>query len=196
MAYSTLSLDRMIEFSKLILKFQDVQRAFYLPRGNPENDVEHSYHLAMMAWYLNGTGKLGLSTDRIIRYALVHDLVEAYVGDVHAFDEAARIGKFERESAAIEQFAVDFPEAINMVPIMRAYMRHEDQEAKFIYALDKLMPMIMIYLDDGRTWREDGFCFDQMNAVQADKIALSAPVEILYDQLKAIFKQRPELFAA
>ncbi len=186
----------MIEFSKLILKFQDVQRAFYLPRGDRENDVEHSYHLAMMAWYLNGTGQLGLNTDLIIQYSLVHDLVEAYVGDVHAFDEIARIGKFAREAAAVEQFATDFPEAGGMVPIMRSYMSHDDSEARFVYALDKLMPMIMIYLDDGRTWREDGFCFDQMNAVQADKIALSAPVGVLYDQLKDIFKRRPELFAA
>jgi putative hydrolase of HD superfamily len=191
----TLSIDRMIQFSRLILQFQDVIRAFYLPRGNRENDVEHSYHLAMMGWYLNTAGELGYDTDRVIRYALLHDLVEAYVGDVHAFDEQGRIGKEERERAAIMRFEAEFPEAGEMVPVMRDYMAHADPEARFVYALDKLMPMIMIYLDDGRTWREEGYHFDQIHQVQSSKIALSEPVRQLYEQLCRIFQSRPELFA-
>jgi putative hydrolases of HD superfamily len=191
-----LSLDRMIQFSQLILQFQDVIRAFYLPRGHKENDVEHSYHLAMMAWYLNSAGELGYDTDRIIKYALLHDLVEAYVGDVHAFDEAGRIGKEQREAAAILRFEAEFPEAGEMTPIMANYMSRSDKEAEFVYALDKLMPMVMIYLDEGRTWREDGFQLQQIDEVQADKIAISAPVNALYQQLKRIFEQRPELFAS
>lgn len=190
-----LSLERMIQFSQLMLKFQDVVRAFYLPQGDKENDVEHSYHLAMMAWYLNSAGELGYDTDRLIRYALLHDLVEAYVGDVHAFDAAGRVGKYEREAAAILRFEREFPEAREMAPMMQAYMSRADEEAKFVYALDKLMPMIMIYLDNGRTWREDGFRFEIIHQVQASKIALSEPVDALYQQLRRIFECRPELFA-
>jgi putative hydrolase of HD superfamily len=192
----TLSLDRMIQFSQLMLKFQDVIRAFYLPRGAKENDVEHSYHLAMMAWYLNSAGELGYDTDLVIKYALLHDLVEAYVGDVHAFDAEGRRGKEERESAAVLRFEAEFPEARDMTPIMAGYMARADKESQFVFALDKLMPMIMIYLDNGRTWREDGFGFEQIHRVQSDKIALSAPVNALYQQLRHIFEQRPELFAA
>jgi putative hydrolase of HD superfamily len=195
MKQPALSLDRMIQFSQLILQFQDVIRAFYLPRGHKENDVEHSYHLAMMAWYLNSAGELGYNTDRVIKYALLHDLVEAYVGDVHAFDEAGRRGKEERERAAILRFEAEFPEAGEMVPIMSAYMSLADKEASYVYALDKLMPMVMIYLDNGRTWREDGLRLEQIHEVQSSKIALSEPVHLLYQQLKRIFEQRPELFA-
>jgi putative hydrolase of HD superfamily len=190
-----LSLDRMIQFSQLMLQFQDVIRAFYLPRGAKENDVEHSYHLAMMGWYLNSAGELGYDTDKVIKYALLHDLVEAYVGDVHAFDEEGRRGKEERERAAILRFEAEFPEAGDMVPIMRDYMSHADPEAEFVYALDKLMPMVMIYLDDGRTWREDGYRFEQIDAIQSGKIAVSAPIYALYKQLTRVFKQRPDLFA-
>lgn len=185
----------MIQFSQLMLKFQNVVRAFYLPRGDKENDVEHSYHLAMMAWYLNSAGDLGYDADRLIKYALIHDLVEAYVGDVHAFDIAGRVGKAEREAAAVLRFEAEFPEAWDMAPLMQAYMSHADAEAKFVYALDKLMPMIMIYLDNGRTWREEGFRYEVIHEVQASKIALSAPVNELYQQLRYIFEHRPELFA-
>src|SRR5580704_10395759 len=118
----SVSLSDMIRFSKLMLQFQDVIRAFYLPRGDKENDVEHSYHLAMMAWYLNEAGHLGFDTNLLIRYALLHDLVEAYVGDVHAFDMIGRLGKEERERAAILRFQDEFPEIPQMVPIMQDYM--------------------------------------------------------------------------
>jgi putative hydrolase of HD superfamily len=192
----TLTIDRMIQFSRLMLQFQDVIRAFYLPRGAKENDVEHSYHLAMMGWYLNMAGDLKYDTDRVIRYALLHDLVEAYVGDVHAFDEQGRRGKEEREHAAILRFEAEFPEAADMVPIMRDYMALADPEATFVYALDKLMPMVMIYLDNGRTWREDGYQFEQIHQVQSSKIARSGPVLQLYEQLRCIFESRPELFAS
>jgi putative hydrolase of HD superfamily len=192
----SVSLSDMIRFSKLMLQFQDVIRAFYLPRGDKENDVEHSYHLAMMAWYLNAAGDLGLDTNQLIRYALLHDLVEAYVGDVHAFDVAGRRGKEEREKAAILRFQAEFPEIPEMVPIMQAYMERRDDESRFVFSLDKLMPMIMIYLDNGRSWRQDGIRFDQIHRVQAEKIAMSRPVDDLYKELREIFEQQPELFAS
>jgi len=192
----TLKLGNMIRFSKLILQFQDVIRAFYLPRGAKENDVEHSYHLAMMAWYLNEAGHLGLATDRLLRYALLHDLVEAYVGDVHAFDLAGRIGKEQREAGAVRRFELEFPDASDMAPFMRNYLTRDDAESQFVYSLDKLMPMLMIYLDNGRTWREEGVSFEQINEIQAAKIAVSEPVNELYQQLKSVFEKCPELFAA
>jgi putative hydrolase of HD superfamily len=192
---NALRLDRMIHFSSLILKLQDVMRAFYLPHGDKENDVEHSYHLAMMAWYLNDSCDLNLDTDRLIKYALLHDLVEAYVGDVSAFDTVGRRGKHEREAQALTRFSKEFPEIQEMSPYIAGYMQHLDPESRFVYALDKLMPMIMIYLDNGRTWREDGFSFTDIHTVQGDKIALSEPVNELYLQLTRIFSSRPELFA-
>ena len=64
---SQLKLDDMIRFSRLMLQLQDVIRSIDLPRGSSkENDVEHSYHLAMMAWYLNSSGHLGYDTELII----------------------------------------------------------------------------------------------------------------------------------
>src|SRR5664279_4569498 len=100
----TLSLDDMMQFSQLMLRLQDVVRAIHVPgRDVKENDVEHSYHLAMMGWYLNVSGELGYDTDSIVRYALIHDLAEAYAGDVSALDPIGRIGKPEREAAALER---------------------------------------------------------------------------------------------
>lgn len=45
---------RLIEFQRLLLKFRAIERKLYLPpeTNKLENDVEHSYVLAMMAWYV------------------------------------------------------------------------------------------------------------------------------------------------
>lgn len=192
---TTLSISEMIAFSRLMLRFQDVLRVVDLSRGLlRENDVEHSYQLAMMGWYLNTAGKLGYDTDRIVQYALVHDLAEAYAGDVHAFDEAARRGKAEREASAIAQIAAEFPGAKDILKSLQAYDARADKEANFIYALDKLMPILMIYIEGGATWRQEGLTLERIHANKADKVALSEPVQRLYDQLRELLAAQPELF--
>jgi 5'-deoxynucleotidase YfbR-like HD superfamily hydrolase len=192
-----LSLDDMMQFSGLMLRLQDVVRAIHVPnRDIKENDVEHSYHLAMMGWYLNISGQLGYSTDSIVKYALIHDLAEAYAGDVSALDLEGRIGKQEREEDALRRIRSEFPLAEEIIQAVHNYETLADDEAKFVYALDKLMPMVMVYLADGRTWREEKQGFTVMHECQAPKIALSEPVNQLYDQLKELLMNRPQLFGA
>jgi putative hydrolases of HD superfamily len=197
MATTQLNLQDMIRFSQLILRFQNVVRAIHLPdRAHKENDAEHSYHLAMMAWYLNSSAGLGLDTDRLVRYALAHDLVEAYAGDVNALDLEARRYKAHREAEALRRIKYEFPEATELVSAVVEYELLSDEEARFIYALDKLMPALMIYLDGGRTWLENGQSYELIQRCQADRIALSDPVNRLYEQLCEILTSRPELFSA
>ena len=190
-----LKLDDMIQFSRLILRFQDVIRVVDLPRGEArENDVEHSYHLAMMAWYLNSSGELGLDVDKVIRYALVHDLPEAYAGDVNAFDAEGRRGKEQREADAMARIEREFPFGKDITQAVYDYEARSDEESRYVYALDKLMPMLMIYLEGGQTWRADGLDLQQIHENKLDKVALSEPINDLYLQLKAILDDQPQLF--
>lgn len=192
---ANLKLEDMIRFSRLLLEFQDVIRAVRLPRGDvKENDVEHSYHLAMMAWYLNDVGDLGYDTSRIIRYALLHDLAEAYAGDVHALDLEGRKGKDKREAAALDRILTEFPGAAPMITTIEQYETKSDPEAVFVYALDKIMPMLMIYIEGGRTWRDEGLTWEQLHDNKHDKVALSEPVQELYEQLRLVLEKQPELF--
>ena len=195
MQRTALSINDMIQFSRLILQFQDIIRVVDLPRGtNRENDVEHSYHLAMMAWYLNSVGGLGYDVDKVIRYALVHDLAEAYAGDVHAFDVEARRGKVQREAAAMSRIEHEFPFGRDITDAVHEYELQITAEAHFVYALDKLMPILMIYLEGGQTWRSEGLRLQQIHDNKLDKVALSEPVSDLYLQLKALLDDQPQLF--
>lgn len=192
-----LALEDMIRFAKLMLRFQTIERAIHLPmpgRETPENDVEHSYQLAMMAWYLNSSGQLGYDIDKIIRYALVHDLPETYAGDVHAYDAHGRQGKAERERQALNRIMREHPEAAEIVDTVHQYDRLEDPESRFVYALDKILPCMYVFLEGGTSWREYGLTAEAIHANKIEKVALSKPIKELYEQLAKLINQNPQLF--
>lgn len=76
-------LQNTLKALSLLHDFQKVERVVFVPqRDRQENDVEHSYLLAMLAWQLAEILAPQLSKEKVIKYALVHDLVEVYAGDV------------------------------------------------------------------------------------------------------------------
>ena len=155
-------MEELIGFIEFTRKFASVERII-LARGKKrmESDAEHSFQLALAGWYLNEKDSLGLDCSRIIRYALVHDLVEAYAGDtIPGYGEATedRKTKDDREAAALARIKTEFPEGKDLWNWADAYERKQDQEARFVYALDKILPVINIYLNDGtefETWKVD-----------------------------------------
>ena len=192
----TVVLADALRFAELMLKFQEVIRKVSIPRRpmQNENDVEHSYQLAMMAWYINQAGNLGLDVALLLMYALTHDLHETIAGDFHVLDHAGRIGKAEREAAALEQIAQEFPEFPQMIEIIQRYESQSDEESKFVYALDKLMPMLIIYLEGGSSWREVNISMEELFANKAEKTARSSTIFALSNELEVLLRARPQLF--
>lgn len=162
-----------------------------------ENDVEHSYSLAMLAWYIAETEQLNLDTDLIVKYALVHDLVEAYAGDTYIFDKDnnRHKNKNHRELESAEKLKSQFPEFETLHNLIKRYEVRNDAESKFVYALDKLHPMINIRLDNGRTWQKMGVTLQMLVDAKKQKVALSPPVQKIFEKLVSeIRKHEPELF--
>lgn len=120
-----------------------------------ENDAEHSYQLTMLSWYIVDVFGLDLNKDLVLKYSLVHDLVETYAGDTYIFDknENLHTSKEEREHQALERIKSEFPEFSELWRYIVGYEKKLDNESKFVYALDKIIPVINIYLDWGKTWK-------------------------------------------
>lgn len=143
------SVDRLAELQQLVADFSKVKRKVPLADANDaENDVEHSYGLAMTCWYLHDKIAKDLDLGKILQYALAHDIVEVHAGDTYPFDEAAVATKYEREMAALQQIERDWGDFTALTESARAYADKIDEEAKFTYAVDKLLPVIMIELSD------------------------------------------------
>jgi len=64
------------------------RRSYVAGTDRRENDIEHSLTVAMLCWYIHDSLKLELDIAKILKYALTHDFVERYAGDVNTFASA------------------------------------------------------------------------------------------------------------
>ena len=95
----------------------------------------------------------------------MHDLVEVYAGDTPAvqkgYEEAKRT-KQEREEKAALRLRKEFGEFPELHDLIDAYELRSDEESKFIYALDKIIPVMNIYLDEGHSWKIHDISLDDI----------------------------------
>lgn len=187
---------RVIEFHKLLFRFRDIERKVRLPYrlDTFENDVEHSYSLAMMAWYLCGHFP-ELDRDAVIRFALAHDLVEIHAGDTFPYGDPAHVAsKHRREMEALEQLQNEWEDFPEMTQTIEQYEKRDTAEAKFVYALDKILPTIMNFLGKGHGWREHNLTIDDVRKEKETKAAVSPEVNDYYRQLMKLLEQNNKLF--
>jgi putative hydrolase of HD superfamily len=191
-------LPRLLAFSDLLSRYQRVHRSMFAGgEDRQENDAEHSYKVAMLAWYLIDAERLALDKAKVLTYALAHDLVEVHAGDTFAFDQdAARLNsKPEREAAAQERLRREHAEFAGLHAAISAYNARADAESRFVYALDKLEPMLAIFGDGGRSWRHHGLTLDAIVAYKESKVALDPTVRRCFEDLLAVVQEnRAHLF--
>lgn len=189
------NIQRLLQLQELLLQFQGVHRVVHLPvTREEENDTEHSYNLALTAWFLAAYFP-HLDRDLVIRYALVHDLVEIHAGDTYIYaDQAILDSKHDREAAALKTLIQDWPDFADMTSAITEYEKHQSEEAKFIYALDKIMPIMAIFLGKGYTWQQEGITLDRLHEAKRLKVAVSKDIQPYYDELYSLLEQNRHYF--
>ena len=181
---------RLLDLQQFLLAFCDIERMIYLPDGakqdRRETDTEHSYHLAMTAWYV-AQKYPELDSNKVLRYALVHDLVEIHAGDVMAIGrtDEEQAAKDVREAAALEQLKQDWPDFNEMTEAIEAYEKQVDLEAVFVKSFDKIMPMMLNMLSKGKTWKKYNLKRSEIIANKDKTTAKSPEVQEIW----SIFKQ-------
>lgn len=190
-----ISLNQLIEFVKFTHLFHHTERTARIPGFTRyANAVEHSYQLTLLAWYLITANSLPLDKDLAIKYALVHDTVEAYAGDTYFYDREAQKTKHSREEAARKKLARVFPEFSDLKELLDKYEAREDPESRFVYALDKLIDPLNIYLEDGKLWQEKQVTLPLLRELKNDKVASAKEVERYWKKLVTILEENEEFF--
>ena len=78
---------QQIEFIKEIDKIKYIQRRTKLFNSDrPENDAEHSWHLALMAIVLLEHANQSVDLLKVVKMVLIHDIVEIDAGDTFIYD--------------------------------------------------------------------------------------------------------------
>lgn len=144
------SIERIGELQQFVANFSKITRVpLLMDTGRLENDVDHSYALALTCWFLAPKIAPELNMEKIFKYALSHDIVEVYAGDTFVFAEADTVdSKSDREDAALEQLYRDWPDFPEMVDYAKGYKDKIDDEARFVKAVDKILPLLVIELSE------------------------------------------------
>lgn len=185
----------LIDFIKFTHEFREVIRIARSPNADRyENDTEHSYQLAMIAWFLIEQDNLKLNKELCFMYALSHDLVEVYAGDTPIYDKKMVDTKHQREISALKKIKKRFPSFKILIKTIEQYEKRIDRESKFIYAIDKIITPIQIYMEKGRLWREKNMSLDFILENKNPKIAMSQDVEKYWKELSAELKKKKKVF--
>ena len=133
----------LVDIASLISKFAMVNRVTLLENGQTlESDTDHTVMLSVCACSLAAKLYPTLNVGKISQYALVHDLVEAYAGDTDTsnFDTVNWQDKTDRESKAFQKIKDEFSKNYNWIAdTISQYDKQEDDEAKFVKLMDKVM---------------------------------------------------------
>ncbi|MDR1969863.1 MAG: HD domain-containing protein [Candidatus Nomurabacteria bacterium] len=185
----------LLDTVNMLEKFQNVMRRVPIKSLNrDENDGEHSYSLTFMAWKIITNDKLPLNLDLAIKYALAHDLVEVYAGDVLTFDDDGRANKVENERKALERLKQD-QTLNNITDTIEKYEKKADEESLFIYGLDKLLPPVMYVASNIAVYQEFNISFDDWQKKIKPMTEKSIYLAPYYEQVLSLLKQNKHLFS-
>ena len=158
---------RLRQQLQFILEIDDLKnvlrRSYLIHSGLHENSAEHSWHLAVAAMVLAEHAKEQIDISKVIRLVLVHDLVEIDAGDTFIYDDAGNVGKAAREQDAANRLFGVLPEdhAQSFMALWREFEDRQTPEAKFAFALDRLMPILHNVFTQGGSWKEHGIRQEQ-----------------------------------
>ncbi len=112
---------KQIDFIIEIDKMKNIHRlSLLMDKSRTETDAEHSWHFAVAALLLREYADDGVNINKVIRMALVHDLVEIYAGDTPAYDEQGYADKPQREQSAADKLFAMLPPSTPPAPVMTA----------------------------------------------------------------------------
>ncbi|MDD6187096.1 MAG: HD domain-containing protein [Oscillospiraceae bacterium] len=186
-------LTKQLRFACEIDKEKNIFRQTHLTgHGRRENDAEHAWHMAVMAYLLKEYSNEPVDIAKVMIMCLIHDIVEIDAGDTYAYDEEAKKTQKEREEKAKERIFSILPEEqkAELIAIFDEFEESKTAEAKFARAMDNLQPLILNDSNGGSDWREHGVSADK---VYARQIRTKPGSEKLYEITDKIIKKHIEL---
>ena len=182
-------LKKQLEFVLEIDKEKNIFRQTHISgRGRNENDAEHAWHMAIMAYLLREYSNEPIDITRVMIMCLIHDVVEIDAGDTYAYDTEGKKTQKAREEAAKERLYSMLPDdqKEELMAIFEEFEAWETPEAKFARAMDNLQPLLLNNSNGGGDWRSHEVSADQ---VYGRQIGTKAGSEKLYEVTDNIIRE-------
>ncbi|MBQ2105398.1 MAG: HD domain-containing protein [Lachnospiraceae bacterium] len=171
----------LLEILEVAERLKDATRHCYTSKGRHESVAEHSWMMTLMAFFLREEFP-DVNMDKVIEMCIIHDLGEAFTGDIPAFDKTS--ADEETEEALLYGWVKSLPEpfAGKMLALYEEMAKRETKEAKVYKAIDGLEAVIQHNFSDLSTWIPREY---ELNKTYAyDKVAFSEYLTALRDEVK------------
>ena len=158
-------LKQQLDFALEIDKEKNIFRQTHLSgHGRNENDAEHAWHMAIMAYILQEYANEPVDIGRVMLMCLIHDIVEIDAGDTYAYDTEGLKTQKAREDAAKERLFSLLPEdqKQKLTQLFDEFEEFQTPESKFAHAMDNLQPLLLNNSNGGGDWREHGVSAKQV----------------------------------
>jgi putative hydrolase of HD superfamily len=179
-------LKRQLDFILEIDQEKNIFRQTHLSRhGRNENDAEHAWHMAIMAYLLKEYANEEVDISRVIIMCLIHDVVEIDAGDTYAYDEEGKKTQKEREEKAKERIFSLLPEdqADELKSYFEEFEAQSSPEARFARAMDNLQPLMLNTSNDGGDWKARGVTAEQVYKRQSKTLPGSKRLYEVTDEI-------------
>lgn len=134
-----MNMNEAVQLHELLAKLQEVRRATLLPSGEQETDSHHSFSLALIAYDICDKQCPELNKEKILLFALVHDLLEIVTGDEDTLHYTSK--DYKEKQKREENAKKEFNKLFEQYPVLRnavdEYERLDTAEAAAIFVLDK-----------------------------------------------------------
>lgn len=188
----TEDLIKQVAFIKEIDKLKYIQRKTKLFNSDrPENDAEHSWHLAMMAVVLAEHSIQAIDILKVVKMVLIHDIVEIDAGDVFIYDTTKNHNNTEEELIAAKRIFGLLPEnqAKDFLALWEEFEAGETAEAKFAKTMDRFEPLLQNTSNNGGTWAEYDVPYQK---VYDKKVAMKAGSETIWNYAENLINESVE----
>ena len=180
---------KQIQFIKEIDKIKYIQRRTCLLNSDrPENDAEHSWHLALVAIALSEHAYKPVDILKVIKMVLIHDIVEIDSGDVFVYDKSKSHKNTEEEFAAAKRIFGLLPEnqAKELIDLWKEFEDGETDDAKFAKSLDKFEPLLQNFSNNGGTWDKYNVTY---NEVYTQKKSINKGSDTLWEYAENLLNE-------
>lgn len=150
-------LEKQLSFALEIDKEKNIFRQTHLSgHGRRENDAEHAWHMAIMAYLLREYSNEPVDIAKVMLMCLIHDIVEIDAGDTYAYDDNMKQTQKAREDAAKERIFSLLPDdqRTEFISLFDEFEESKTAESRFAHVMDNLQPIMLNNSNGGSDWAE------------------------------------------
>lgn len=172
---------KLLEVLKVAERLKDATRHCYTSGGRRESVAEHSWRITLMA-YLVSDEFPEADLTKLLKMCLIHDLGEAFTGDIPTFEKTD--SDEVKEAEFLSQWVSELPEpfAEEMTELYREMEERQTLEARIYKALDNLEALIQHNESDISTWIP--LEYDLQMTYGNDKVQFSEYLTKLRDRVR------------